>query len=78
MNEHQNEQELLMLCNSIRALVIGDKYVECKALLSGAMRENPDSPELHRLMGIVLANAEADQYTIAYDERGIGRAVRGG
>lgn len=128
MKEYQKEhqQVFVELCGSTRSLIKEQKYKECEALLSGAMLENPHSPILHNLLGIVLAKenrcveamkhfrashmldpnylparhnlknlgtfyqvcsfafdesdcyAQANQYTIEYDERGIGRAVRGG
>lgn len=62
-NDMQNsDNELTVLCNTVREFVGQRKYHECKQLITEAMGKYPHAPEPHNLMGIQLEN-EGDHLT---------------
>lgn len=50
----EKNQELSMLCSSVRTLVINGEYDKCNEMICEAMEHYPHDPEPHNLMGIVL------------------------
>lgn len=52
LNQYFNESE--KLCSTVKNLVANREYENCIAVIRAAMGENPDSPQPHNLLGIVL------------------------
>ncbi len=42
------------LCDAVRRLSESGNFEKCKELISDAMADNPDAPQPHNLLGIVL------------------------
>ena len=57
-----DDNELTVLCNTVKDLAGQMKYYECRQLITNAMREHPHAPEPHNLLGILLEK-EGDHLT---------------
>lgn len=61
-NIPNNNNELTVLCNTVRDFVGQKKYRECEQLITDAMGKYPHAPEPHNLIGILFEN-EGDHLT---------------
>ena len=50
----ENQKELNVLCNKIRALTGMGDYRKCESLIISAMGKYPHAPEPHNLLGVLL------------------------
>lgn len=48
------QDELRLLCTSVRNLVKDGHYSECQRLILAAMGKYPDAPQPHNLLGLLL------------------------
>lgn len=49
-----NNNELKILCGTIRTLLKHNEFEECETLICDAMGKNPNAPEPHNLLGVLL------------------------
>ena len=52
--KNAREERLQELCSAVRKYTAARNYPKCAAMISEAMKEFPNAPEPHNLLGIVL------------------------
>lgn len=51
---HKQDKKLICFCNDAKHLIVEGEYKKCHDLICEVMREYPDAPQPHNILGILL------------------------